>query len=332
MRLLSPLLFMLIIVSALPATAQTYPNTASFSATPNPDDEWYGICMRVEHAAPPLPPRGTGPTACDASAAYYLKLDQASTSTAEWAAVRNCALASHDTAVLSMLYANGLGVPRDTEAAIHYACSTAATLDEMGERVMRLSELPHLSTLTRYDQCDDRVSGSMLDRCAFIANTRAARINTAYFAKLRATLQPNQVAPFDRLVNATRVFARTHAQQETGDFRGSFGYAGIVMDAERREVEWLSEYLSGFEKGRISLPAPTRFLIDDAELNRVYALRTRSAAHDDDAKQAVEGMRAAQRSWLAYRDAWVAFAALRYPRMPADSLKGLLTQWRIKQL
>lgn len=43
-------------------------------------------------------------------------------------------------------------------------------------------------------------------------------------------------------------------------------------------------------------------------------------------------VRATQRLWLAYRDAWVRFAALRYPTMSADALKATLTQWRAAEL
>lgn len=43
-------------------------------------------------------------------------------------------------------------------------------------------------------------------------------------------------------------------------------------------------------------------------------------------------MRAAQQLWLAYRDAWVRFAGLRYPSVPADAIKVELTTWRARQL
>lgn len=329
MRLLSSLSTLICSLCVVaPALAQVYPNTENFGGEIDQDAEWYAICMRAERAAP-APPTPAA-KACDASAAYYRKLDQANVGTAEWGTVRSCALASNDTAVLSMLYANGLGVPRNIETAIYYACSTGAAPAEMEGRVMHLSNLPHLSTLTRYDQCDDITSGAMGAACAEIAATRAGRVKTAYFAKLRATLRPNQTAAFDRLVDANRVFAKTHAEKET--LRGGSGYAGFVLDAESRETEWLREYLTGLEAGRISMPPPTQFAADDAELNRVYAQRIKPAAKPDEFDITPADIRLTQRSWLAYRDAWVAFAALRYPRVPADSLKSLLTQWRIKQL
>ena len=45
-----------------------------------------------------------------------------------------------------------------------------------------------------------------------------------------------------------------------------------------------------------------------------------------------DGIRDAQRAWLRYRDAFLAFAALRYPQVTRDSLSAWLTEKRTKML
>lgn len=316
----------LIVIAALlvplAALAQAYPDRSNFGVEVDVHKDWYQRCMGVERAAPAPVKTATG---CDASNAYYSKLDQAATSGAEWAAVRSCALAAGDTAVLSMLYANGLGVPRDTAIATNYACRTGAAVAEMEGRVLHLAKL---AAGERYDQCDDITSGMMGGVCAAISARRAERVEKALYGRLRASLPARQTAAFDRLLKANRAFARAHAENETSP--GGTGHAGFVIDAEARETTWLREHLAAFEKGVYKMPPPAQFALDDAELNRVYGERVKIKRDEDDVSAAA--IRATQRSWLMYRDAWVAFAALRYPALPADSLKALLTQWRIKQL
>jgi hypothetical protein len=45
-----------------------------------------------------------------------------------------------------------------------------------------------------------------------------------------------------------------------------------------------------------------------------------------------DGIRDAQRKWVAYRDAWTAFAARRYPKRSADEWKAWITSVRVEQL
>jgi hypothetical protein len=306
-----------------PALAQNYPNTDNFGVDVDRNGDWYQACMRVEQLAPPPPKQAAK---CDAVDAYYKKLDQAVTSAAEWAAVRSCALDSGDTAVLSMLYANGLGVQRDTGIATNYVCRTGAALAEMQGRVAHLAAL---APGTRYDHCDDITSGMMGGVCTNIAARRAERIEKASYGRLRPGLPANQAAALDALIKANQAFAKAHGDKETAP--GGTGYAGFVIAAQARETEWLREHLAAFEKGVFTLPPPSQFAVDDAELNRVYAARM-AAKQGDGGDVAPAAIRATQRSWLLYRDAFVTFAALRYPALSPHSLKALLTQWRIKQL
>ena len=176
MRMRRCLLVALVLGAApLPALAQAYPNTENFGVDFDRDAPWYQACLRVRHAVPAAPAAPAVP-ACDARAAYYIKLDQAVTSAAEWAAVRACAAASNDSAVLSMLYANGLGVARNTDVATFHACSTGAAHAEM---VARVAHLATLAPAARFDLCDDITSGRMGGECAAIAASRAERIETA---------------------------------------------------------------------------------------------------------------------------------------------------------
>lgn len=312
--------------------AKGYPNTESIGRTVDPATPWFRECLRVAHVKMPEPAPAVPPS-CKAFD-YYDKRRQAATSQIEWNGVRACAIAAQDDAVLSMLYANGLGVVRNLDIATHYACRAGGAGAEMEGRIAHLQALQHSAPAKAYDQCDDITSGFMMGICAGIADGQAGKVRINDLAALRRKLTKDQVAAFDRLVAATNAFAKARGGETdlTGTARGM-----LVVQAEAGEQEWLREHLAAFEKGRF--PAAPALATVDAELNRAYnALMARPVTdknHPDrlpDSTVTKADVRAAQRLWLAYRDAWVRFAALRYPAMPADALKATLTQWRTKQL
>lgn len=304
---------------------QLYPNTASFGVKADRTAPWFQQCLRVEHlTAPPMPPK---PASC-AAYDYYLKLAQVGTSQAEWAGVRACAAAEQDDAVLSMLHANGQGVPRDLDLATHYACRAGGAAAELSERVMHLQALKAHPENSHYDQCDDITSGYMMGMCAAATENQAAHSRDAWLATLRRQLPAQQVGPFDQLVKATRALSAARGKET--DLSGS-ARAAFVVEAEAGELDWLHEHLAAFEQGKLALPR-SRFARADAQLNHVYQTLMKKPGGFNSGTTTQAQVRAAQRAWIIYRDAWVRFAALRYPALPADALKTALTEWRIQQL
>lgn len=311
-----------------------YPNSENFGVPFDQQSDWYRQCIQVKDRQPPVPAAPVAAGVRCQPGAYYLKLDQAATSQSEWDLVRSCAVSADDTTVLSMLYANGFGVERDTALATKYACSTGAALAEMRGRVKHLANLQPGS---RYDQCDDITSGMMGGVCAQIAAGRAARTSKRFLARLRRSLPPSQQAPFDALVAANEAFAQARADNEI-EMAGT-GAAGFAIEAAAREKEWLREHIAAFEKGRFDLPNAAPFADDDAQLNQAYAQKLETLIRTKDSpgphfggEIEAPGVRATQRAWLKYRAAWSVFAALRYPGLPGDTLLASLTEWRLKEL
>jgi uncharacterized protein YecT (DUF1311 family) len=328
------LAFTIGLAAACGAHAQAlYPNTENFGRAADPQAPWYKECMRVAKVQPaPVPAL---PASCKAYD-YYGKLAQAATSPAEWGGVRACAVAAKDNAVLAMLYANGLGVPRDLDLATHYACRAGGAQAEVTGRIEHLMALRKSPAATRFDQCDDITSGAMGGVCAGVADGQADKVRLAYFARLRRQLLPAQTGAFDKLVAATNAFASARGNETdlSGTARGA-----MVIHAEAREKEWLREHLAAFEKGGATVPLPATFAAADADLNRAYKTLLALPPTDKDTPDRLPystvtrtDVRAAQRAWLVYRDTWLAFAALRYPAIAPDALKSLLTDWRTKQL
>ncbi|KAB0327515.1 DUF1311 domain-containing protein [Janthinobacterium lividum] len=70
----------------------------------------------------------------------------------------------------------------------------------------------------------------------------------------------------------------------------------------------------------------------DKELNAIYGKLMKKPAQTHAGAVGKDGIRATQRLWLAYRDAWMNFGAVRYPSVTSDSWGGLLTSRRNVQL
>lgn len=309
-----------------------YADMASAGSDIDRTEPWFQQCLHVQALSEPA--LAQQPASCNAFD-YYDKLAQAHTSDAEWRGVRACAAAAKDNGVLAMLSANGMGVPRDLDLATHYACRAGGALVEMRYRIAHLQALKTTAPGKPYDQCDDVTSSYMMVMCTSLADGQAEKVRNAYFARLRRRLPPQQVHAFDQLIATTRAFADARSAETDG---GSIR-AAMQLHAQSREKEWVREHLAAFDQGTATLPPADQFASDDAALNRLYRRLMASPSTDVDAPDRLPGsmvtrtdMRNGQRAWLAYRDAWIRFAALRYPAVAPDALRAALTRWRSKQL
>ena len=81
--------------------------------------------------------------------------------------------------------------------------------------------------------------------------------------------------------------------------------------------------------------APTftadEFAAADAKLNDVYK-KVQQGTGKDWGTVTKDSIRVAQRAWLGYRDAWVAFAKIKYPLITLDTIRTWLTQKRATEL
>jgi uncharacterized protein YecT (DUF1311 family) len=266
---------------------------------------------------------------------YYAKLNQAETSQGEWDRVRACATAHADNAVLMMLYANGLGVPRDADTALHYACVMEHVAKaEMESRVAHLAAPARAGV--RFDQCDDITSGYMGSVCAAIREDVDGRVRTARLDRLAASLPaPSRIA-FARLrVAAERYVGVSGAEV---DMQGTAAPAlALEYQASLRE-EFMQAALDT-AGGKLPSASGAEHARHDAELNALYknvmALPSKQEGWPDRiGSSTIEhaAVRAVERQWLVYRDAFVAFAATLPSGPDAASVKALLTSQRTAQL
>lgn len=317
--------------------ATPYPNTNGFGIDFDGDEDWHRQCMRVAHLAPAR----TGPHAPEARRSraldlYYLKRDQTATTPGEWRQVRETARAAGNDAVLMMLYANGYGVARDTDRAIYHACRLDTAKAEMEGRVAHLASGAAAFDSQPFDLCDHITSGRMGAVCAGIDETRAGRARTARLERLAAALPSPARAPFARLRKAAAVFAKQSLRE--ADMTGTAAAAVAIRRRGRREDEFLEAVLATAQ-GKLKRANAAELAQLERQLDARYrqALAKPSAQEGHPERIAYstvtrDDLRASQRAWLAYRDAWSPYLAA--ARAPADltSLRVLLTRQRIVQL
>ncbi|GGY12134.1 DUF1311 domain-containing protein [Massilia dura] len=293
---------------------------------------------------------GTAPAACPAASAngelpiifdgykgcnplgkYYDALQSAGP---DWQAVHRCAVQDRNEAVLMMLYANGYGVPRDIDRAITHACRVDGAQAETEGRLEHLQRMKAGQDRQPFDLCDDITSGMMGGFCAGVAeNAQGARRNAA-LTKLGAPFTPAQRTRFAALRKAADAFARSVGENET-DLSGT-ARAALSIGAQAAVQDELLADLRAAEAGKLPGGTEAGFTAADKGLNDVY--RNVMALPADDQGRVghttvtKSDIRTTQRAWIAYRDAWTAFAQARYPAVPAAAWKARLTGRRAAQL
>ncbi|MDQ2989407.1 MAG: DUF1311 domain-containing protein [Pseudomonadota bacterium] len=322
-------------LSTAPAAlaALPYPNTSNFGVPFSKDEAWYQQCIRVEKLKTPPMPAVSEP--CDASGVYYTKRGQAATSQAEWNKVRACAITRADNSVLMMLYANGFGVPRNTDMAIHYACGLEfIAKSEMEHRI------EHLAAAARndvaFDQCDDITSGYMGSVCAAIKESQDERTRVARLDRAISALPPASRSAFAKL----RIAAERYANEAMGevDMQGTAAPALSMAHGGRLREEFMQAALDS-ASGKLPAASAEEFAQRDAELNALYkdvmgAPTARADWPDNIGESTIShaAIRKTERLWLAYRDAFVAYVATLPSGPDAVAVKALLTGQRIAGL
>ena len=314
--------------------AAPYPNTSNFGVPFSEDESWHRQCMRVAGRSAPRLSEGKAPTLrCDAGALYYSKRDQAATSPAEWKQVRECALAHEDDAVLMMLYANGFGVAQDTDVAIHHACKLEFIAKaEMEARIAHLSKPGRPGAV--FDQCDDITSGYMGAVCAAIRDAQAERTRKGRFERMARTLTPPAQAALAKLRQA----AERYADSAETDMQGT-GAPGFAIARSGKLRAQFDATLAGMLDKRLPSASPQDLARADKQLNAAYhKLMTPTTAEagrpERIGSSTIERseVRQAERHWIAYRDAFVAFRARLPSGASLEAIQLALTRQRLAEL
>ena len=233
------------------------------------------------------------------------------------------------SAILMMIYANGRGVSRNLDVAIRFACAIESSPLELHGRIQHIKRLADLPQPTNFDLCDDVTSGFLLGHCA-AHRARLIRVErAATLANLSAGWAPRDREALKSLEDAANGFFVSRSKNEV-DLGGTSRSAAQIEEESSLWEAWVAS-LEHLEAGGLPRFSDKDFREADATLNAIYRRLQRG---DGGPKGTVtfQGIREVQHRWLIYRDAWVAFGRVRYPRVAVSSWETWATQSRLRML
>jgi hypothetical protein len=236
-----------------------------------------------------------------------------------------------DALTLAMIYANGEGVTRNLPLARQFVCQ-----DGDGVAIAPTDELLQqfedaVKKDGRFDACQDGGGGfgrSFNYQCLGLQGEQALEEIPKREESILAGSSPELKASFKKLAAAYNDFQDAYSVLKATECEGGTGCGPISENADLTiERTWLAA-LSAVQAGSppCSTASAATFAQLDSDLNKQYKDELRDSYTDtsDESKAFASLVRAADRAWLKYRDAWVSYGHLRWPAVPAD-------QWRAWQ-
>ena len=342
MKIAAPLAALAALAFALAAGAQTqdWGDSNETAASSEEFEASQALCRELRDREPPEADRPTPAQAralegCDSEALYYgigrpadpVKARQCAFLEAE----RDSGSAFSGRAMLMTIYVNGVGARRDLDVAIHLACGLEGAPAESHGWVTHLAELRDSRwSGSDFGYCDDITSGLAMGYCADHEARIAGARREARLTQLVARWTPRERRLLAPLRQAFDIYVTAHGDGEV-DLTGTARRAMATGAEEALRDEFLA-MIERLDSGRAPHLSSARFQADDAALNTAYRDAIRGPFYDSPGSVTREGIRDAQRAWLRYRDAFLAFAALRYPQVQRDSLAAWLTEQRTVRL
>ena len=237
---------------------------------------------------------------------------------------------------LAMLYANGDDVPRNYDLAFRFACEAA---DEGGQNneerfgvleALRDNKLPEG---TRFDLCDEQVSGAMGGYCEEITQKIADAKRAQAIAMLKAHLP--QAAQFElpTLQEAETAFEQARERGEYTGGGGSGTASFIELDQGQLREQFVIN-LQHFASGRIP-PATAAVRERTERALQAAAAAAQNFTPDPQAwsqEPTPTSLAATQQAWQLLYAEWLRFLPLAYPKLSRDAAETELLRLRIHQL
>ncbi|WP_263410810.1 hypothetical protein [Terriglobus tenax] len=207
---------------------------------------------------------------------------------------------------LADLYANGLGVEKNLPLAKRFVCEV--------EGVVRAEAIEAIDKpkpdKRRFELCDYAVTTIAINECFSLKQKIEDQRQWRFFQSLKTEMTPPQQAAFDHLLAAEKNFIDLHRLEvyQGGTIRGvrTMGSQAILKDLFRVEVirflrnQWPATKVSA-ERAESQM---------SAEYHRQITAPGKQTNQEmfEGENVSAGNLAKVQKSWQAYRDAWVAFA------------------------
>ncbi len=242
-----------------------------------------------------------------------------------------------------MIFANGWGTPRDLGAAMYFLCRADDEMApfEQWSMLQFVDGLRNGKEEGNLDYCEHVTSGMGAGWCASVEHDKKRAEWERRAAAAERTLNPEARPAFAALRKATEDLAGADASYMAEPNRGGTIYSAVVLGSQTERNDDLLATLERYVQKRAPAATPDVLKKADAALNTVYkAILAQAKADDKEFETGTAGqdvLRDAQRAWIPYRDAWIAFYRLRWKGVaPAEALDreiaAALTEKRTREL
>ena len=234
--------------------------------------------------------------------------------------------------VLSMLYANGEGVPRNADLAVRFVCENPwAAPAELQGRLTHLEKLRNTAPRGHFDLCDDATSGLSEGACEAINAGKQSREREQKLSVIEGHLPAAALPRFATLRTAEKAFEDARSENEV-DLSGTGRAAFEIAEQQKLSDQFLLN-LQRFSHKDVPSASKKDLALLDAQLNAIYQqLMHAPGGQWQGSTIRPGGIRTTQRAWLKLVDAWAAFAEAAYPGLPFESVQAQLMRLRLHQL
>lgn len=216
--------------------------------------------------------------------------------------------------ILADIYFNGAGVKRNIPLAMRFACESEEGMAELAlPDIEKLNGSPSIHG--PFEFCHYADSTITMNFCLGYDSEIGDDRRSRYYDSLKSTMTSEQRAVFEKLLAAQSAYIKVHATEvdQGGTIRGirTLGSMNILKDLFHTEVVH-------FERKKWPVLSDDQVTTSDALLDREYEkklqqLQAQTKEAIDEGAVTADHLSGAEKTWETYRDAWVAFARLRYP-------------------
>ena len=171
--------------------------------------------------------------------------------------------------------------------------------------------------------------------CADVAEKSAKAKRNARLKAISSGWTAEAKQLFQTLQQAERAFAEAHSGKEI-DLSGT-GRAAFSIEAEGKVHDQFLADLERLVKGNVPAASEVDYKNADAKLNTSYrALVVERGKESKEERMPgsveVAGIREAERVWIKFRDAWVAFGSVANPGVSKEQVGTWITRQRVEQV
>jgi hypothetical protein len=232
---------------------------------------------------------------------------------------------------LSLVYANGEGVPRNLDLARRFVCEIkeAATAETLA-RLKVIDKIAMTPTAPpKFDLCTNASTGLTYGWCAGIQlryhDAKRYDQLVAYVDKLT----PQQQEAFKTLQAAEAAFEADRLKNEV-DQGGLTGWARQLQEEDKIRASFVNDF---FLFAKPDYAQPTTFdAVNAMVMKNDTELMTKGTSILRGTTITVDGIKETQDAWVKYRDAWRAFEAAVNPQVSGDAVATQISRERLFHL